>query len=166
MRGARCPAGSGPHADVVRGPTPARGKRGRLPVKELLQCRVTGVDIIDGDSFFEMLTGKRFFAGDTVSDTLAKVLREEGFIKNYKFIKDGKQGILRVYLKYGPGQSNAIYGLQRVSKPSRRVYVNCKEIKSVYNGMGIAILSTSRGVMSDKKARQEKVGGEVLCQVW
>jgi small subunit ribosomal protein S8 len=104
--------------------------------------------------------------GSTLKIELAKILKSEGFIRNYKFLKDGKQGILRIYLKYGAGQSNVIYGLKRVSKPSRRVYVKCKEIKPVYNGMGIAVLSTSRGVMTDKKARQEKVGGEVVCQVW
>jgi len=104
--------------------------------------------------------------GSTLKIELAKILKNEGYIRNYKFLKDGKQGILRIYLKYGGGQSNVIYGLKRISKPSRRVYVKCKEIKPVYNGMGIAILSTSKGVMTDKKARQEKVGGEVLCQVW
>ena len=104
--------------------------------------------------------------GSTVKIDLAKILKSEGFIRNYKFLKDGKQGILRIYLKYGEGQSNVIYKLQRISKPSRRVYVKCKEIKPVYNGLGVAILSTSKGVMTDKKARQEKVGGEVLCHVW
>jgi small subunit ribosomal protein S8 len=104
--------------------------------------------------------------GSKAKIEVAKILKNEGFIRNYKFLKDGKQGILRVYLKYGAGQSNIIYGLKRISKPSRRVYVKCKEIKQVYNGMGIAILSTSKGVMTDKKARQEKVGGEILCHVW
>ena len=104
--------------------------------------------------------------GSTVKIEVAKILKSEGFIRNYKFLKDGKQGILRIYLKYGAGQSKVIYGLKRVSKPSRRVYVRCKEIKPVYNGMGIAILSTSKGLMTDKKARQEKVGGEILCHVW
>jgi len=104
--------------------------------------------------------------GSTLKIELAKILKSEGFIRNYKFLKDGKQGILRIYLKYGTGQSNVIFGMKRISKPSRRVYVRSKEIKPVFNGMGIAILSTSKGVMSDKKARQEKVGGEVLCQVW
>ena len=104
--------------------------------------------------------------GSTLKTEVAKILKNEGFVRNYKFLKDGKQGILRVYLKYGEGQSNVIYGLKRISKTSRRVYVNCKEIKPVYNGMGIAILSTSKGVMTDKRARQEKVGGEILCHVW
>ena len=97
---------------------------------------------------------------------LARVLKDEGYIKNYKFIQDGKQGILRIYLKYGPGQKATIYGIERVSKPSRRVYTKSKDIKPVYNGMGISILSTSRGIMTDKKARQENVGGEVLCNIW
>ena len=104
--------------------------------------------------------------GSTLKTEVAKILKNEGYVRNYKFLKDGKQGILRVYLKYGEAQSNVIYGLKRISKPSRRVYVNCKEIKPVYNGMGIAILSTSKGVMTDKRARQEKVGGEILCHVW
>jgi len=104
--------------------------------------------------------------GSTLKIELAKILKSEGYIRNYKFLKDGKQGILRIYLKYGDGQSNVIYGLKRISKPSRRVYVRCKDIKPVYNGMGVAILSTSKGVMTDKTARQEKIGGELLCQVW
>jgi len=104
--------------------------------------------------------------GSQLKVELAKILKSEGFIRNYKFLKDGKQGILRVYLKYGSGQSNVVYQLKRVSKPSRRVYVKSKDIKPVYNGMGIAILSTSKGVMTDKKARQEKVGGELLCHIW
>ena len=104
--------------------------------------------------------------GSNLKVELAKILKSEGFIRNYKFLKDGKQGILRIYLKYGDGQSNVIYGLKRISKPSRRVYVRCKDIKPVYNGMGVAILSTSKGVMTDKTARQEKIGGELLCQVW
>ena len=104
--------------------------------------------------------------GSMLKIELAKILKTEGYIRNYKFLKDGKQGILRIYLKYGAAQSNVIYKINRISKPSRRVYVKCQEIKPVYNGMGIAILSTSKGVMTDKKARQEKVGGEILCQVW
>jgi small subunit ribosomal protein S8 len=97
---------------------------------------------------------------------LARVMKDEGYIKNYKFIQDGKQGLLRVYLKYGPGQQATIYGLERVSKPSRRIYVKSREIKPVFNGMGVAILSTSKGIMTDRKARQENVGGEVLCNIW
>jgi small subunit ribosomal protein S8 len=97
---------------------------------------------------------------------LARVLKDEGYIKNYKYIQDEKQGILRIYLKYGPGQKATIYGIERVSKPSRRVYTKSKDIQPVYNGMGISILSTSRGIMTDKRARQENVGGEILCNIW
>ena len=104
--------------------------------------------------------------GSRLKTEIAKILMEEGFIRNYKFIKDKKQGILRIYMKYDDRQTSAIFGLERVSKPSRRVYVNKKDVKSVLNGMGIAILSTSKGVMTDKKARAEKVGGEVLCNIW
>lgn len=104
--------------------------------------------------------------GSKLKTEIAKILKEEGFIKNYKFLKDGKQGILRIYLKYGPGQSAVVYGLKRISKPGRRVYVKSDEIKPVYNGMGISILSTSRGIITDKKARKENIGGEILCDVW
>jgi small subunit ribosomal protein S8 len=104
--------------------------------------------------------------GSKLKTEIAKILKDEGFIKNYKFLKDGKQGILRIYLKYGQGQSEVVYGLKRISKPGRRVYVKSDAIKPVYNGMGISILSTSRGIMTDKKARKENVGGEILCNVW
>jgi small subunit ribosomal protein S8 len=104
--------------------------------------------------------------GSKLKSEIAKILKNEGFIKNYKFLKDGKQGILRIYLKYGPGQSAVVYGLKRISKPSCRVYLKSNEIKPIFNGTGISILSTSRGVMTDKKARKENVGGEILCNVW
>lgn len=104
--------------------------------------------------------------GSKLKTELARILKNEGFVRNYKFIKDDKQGILRVYLKYGEGQTNTIFGMERVSKPSRRVYVKCKDVKPVLNGMGIAILSTSKGIMSDKTARKENVGGEILCNIW
>jgi small subunit ribosomal protein S8 len=104
--------------------------------------------------------------GSKLKTELAKVLKDEGYIRNYKFIKDDKQGILRVYLKYGQGERTVIYGVKRVSKPSRRIYVKSQDIKPVLNGMGIAILSTSRGIMSDRTARRENVGGEILCNVW
>jgi small subunit ribosomal protein S8 len=104
--------------------------------------------------------------GSKLKFDLAKVLKQEGYIRNFKMIKDSKQGILRVYLKYNDKQEHTILQLERVSKPSRRVYKGSKEIKPVYNGMGVAILSTSKGIMSDKNARRENVGGEVLCNVW
>lgn len=103
--------------------------------------------------------------GSKLKVAMAKVLKEEGYIRNYKFVKDGKQGILRIYLRYHDGV-NAIYRMERVSKPSRRVYVKSDDIAPVYNGTGIAILSTSQGVMADRRAKAEKLGGEVLCKIW
>jgi small subunit ribosomal protein S8 len=104
--------------------------------------------------------------GSRIKTELAKVLKNEGYIKNYKFIKDGKQGILRLYLRYGQGQVRAINQLARVSKPSRRVYIKSKDIRSFYNGTGISILSTSKGIMTDGRAKKENIGGELLCNVW
>jgi small subunit ribosomal protein S8 len=97
---------------------------------------------------------------------IAELLKEEGFIKNFRLIEDRKQGILRVYLKYGPGQERVITGLRRVSKPGRRLYVGADKIPSVLGGMGMAVLSTPRGVLPDREARRQRVGGEVLCFVW
>lgn len=97
---------------------------------------------------------------------LCRILKEEGFIKNYKFIRDDKQGILRINIKYGDGREGALAGARRISRSGRRVYVGHEEIPKVMNGMGISILSTSRGVMTDRQARREGVGGEVLCALW
>jgi small subunit ribosomal protein S8 len=104
--------------------------------------------------------------GSKIKAALANVLKEEGFIRNFKFIKDNKQGTIRIYLKYDKNERHAIYGLERISKPSRRVYVKGGDIKPVLNGMGISVLSTSRGILTDKKARQENLGGELLCKIW
>ena len=104
--------------------------------------------------------------GSKMKIDIARILKDEGYIRNYKFIKDGKQGILRIYLKYGSAQESVIYGLSRISRPSRRVYVKSKDIKPVFNGLGTAILSTSKGVMTDKKARKENLGGEIICNIW
>ena len=104
--------------------------------------------------------------GSKLKTEMARVLKEEGYIRNYKFIKDGKQGILRIYLKYDDEQNHTIYRMERVSKPSRRVYVGSRDVRPVYNGMGIAILSTSKGILTDKQARMENVGGEIICSVW
>jgi len=97
---------------------------------------------------------------------VAEILKEEGFIKNFRLIEDRKQGVLRVYLKYGAGQERVITGIRRVSKPGRRLYVSADKVPSVLGGMGIAILSTPRGVLTDRESRKSKVGGEVLCYVW
>jgi small subunit ribosomal protein S8 len=104
--------------------------------------------------------------GSNIKVELAKVLKNEGFIKNYKFIKDDRQGTLRIYLKYGTDNKSVIYHLERVSRPSRRVYVKSKDMKPFLNGTGVVVLSTSRGIMTDKRARNENVGGEVLCRIW
>jgi len=96
---------------------------------------------------------------------VVKILKEEGFIRAYKILKDEKQGILRVALKYIDG-GGVISGLKRVSKPGRRVYAGSKEIPRVMGGVGIAILTTSKGVLSDSTCRRERLGGEVLCYVW
>lgn len=96
---------------------------------------------------------------------IAKILKEEGFIRAYKILKHKKQGILRLNLKYTDEQS-VITDLKRVSKPGRRVYVGSREVPSVMAGVGIAVLTTSRGIMSDKTCRRDKLGGEVLCYIW
>lgn len=97
---------------------------------------------------------------------IAKVLKKEGFIKNYKLIQDKKQGILRVYLKYTEENEPVIRGLKKISRPGRRVYRGFEEIPSVRGGFGVVILSTSKGILSDKDARSQRIGGEILCQVW
>ncbi len=98
--------------------------------------------------------------------TLARIFKDEGFIKNYKVIKDNKQGILRIYLKYDDQNQPLIQRLERVSKPSRRVYNGCEELPKVQGGLGVAVISTSKGVMTDRRARKLGIGGEVLCQIW
>lgn len=97
---------------------------------------------------------------------IAKILKEEGFIKSYKIIKDKKQGILRVTLKYTSENEPVVSGLKRISKPGRRVYVGKSEVPRVMGGVGIAIITTPKGILSDKECRNEGVGGEVLCYVW
>ena len=98
--------------------------------------------------------------------SIAEILLEEGYIKSFQIVEDGKQNIIRVALKYAPGKQKVIHGLRRVSKPGLRIYSNCEDMPKVMNGLGIAIVSTSKGVMTDKKARQANVGGEILAFVW
>lgn len=97
---------------------------------------------------------------------IAQILVDEGYIKGFKFEEDGKQGIIEIELKYGPNKSSVITGLRRVSKPGLRIYTDCENMPKVIKGLGIAILSTSKGVMTDKDARKANVGGEVLAFVW
>jgi small subunit ribosomal protein S8 len=97
---------------------------------------------------------------------ISKVLKAEGFIRAYKLIDDNKQGVLRIYLKFGPGNERVILGLRRVSRPGLRVYRKTAQIPRVMSGLGVTIVSTSQGVMTGKQARERSLGGEVLCAVW
>ena len=96
---------------------------------------------------------------------LANILKDEGFIKDVEYIEDGKQGVIRVYLKYAE-KKRVISGLKRISRPGLRVYARCEELPKVLGGLGIAVVSTSSGLMTDKNARKQGLGGEVLCYVW
>ncbi|MGL6106831.1 30S ribosomal protein S8 [Romboutsia sp.] len=97
---------------------------------------------------------------------LARILLEEGFVRGYDVIEDGKQGIIRIQLKYGQTGERVISGLKRISKPGMRVYASNQEIPKVLNGLGISIISTSKGILTDRQARKENAGGEVICYVW
>ena len=97
---------------------------------------------------------------------IAQILVDEGYVKNFTVIEDGKQGIIRVTLKYGEGKTPIITGLRRVSKPGLRIYKSVEDMPKVMKGLGIAIVSTSKGVMTDRQARKENVGGEVLAFIW
>lgn len=98
--------------------------------------------------------------------SIAQILVDEGYVKGFQVIDDGKQGVIRMTLKYGDNKTPVLTGLRRVSKPGLRIYSNCEDMPKVMKGLGIAIVSTSKGVMTDKKARKENVGGEVLAFVW
>jgi small subunit ribosomal protein S8 len=97
---------------------------------------------------------------------LTRTLHEEGYIRNYRWIDDRKQGVLRIYLKYGENRERVITGLKRISKPGRRVYVKADQLPRVYGNLGIALLSTSQGVKTASECRKANIGGEVLCYVW
>ena len=97
---------------------------------------------------------------------IAQILLEEGYIKNYQVIEDDKQGVIKVTLKYGENKSKVISGLKRISKPGLRVYASCEKLPRVLNGLGVAVISTSKVVMTDKQARAQKIGGEVLAFIW
>ena len=100
-----------------------------------------------------------------IKHELAKILKEEGFVLDQEFVEDDKQGRIRIYLKYN-GKESVITGLKRISKPGLRVYAQKEEIPKVLGGLGIAILSSSKGIITDRKARVEGIGGEVICYVW
>lgn len=101
-----------------------------------------------------------------VKKAIAELLKQEGYIKDYETVEDGKQGVLRLYLKYGGSKQRVITGLKRISKPGLRVYAKKDQIPKVLGGLGIAIVSTSQGIMTDKQARQNGLGGEIVCYIW
>lgn len=101
-----------------------------------------------------------------LKQAIAAILKKEGYIREYGYIEDKKQGVLRIYLKYAPDSQRVITGIKRISKPGLRVYVQKDNLPRVLNGLGIAIISTSQGLLTDKEARKANVGGEVLCYVW
>lgn len=104
--------------------------------------------------------------GSKIKQAIAGILKEEGFIKDFEVISDDKQGVIRVSLKYGPNREKIITGIKRISKPGLRVYAKKEELPRVLGGLGIAIISTSQGVMSDKEARRKNLGGEVIAYIW
>ena len=128
------------------------------------------------DPIADMLTsirngGKAGFAkvdipGSKIKLELVRVLKEQGYIKDYKHLESEVQGSIRIYLKYVTDGKPSIFGIERVSKPSRRVYSKSKQIKPVLNGLGISVVSTSRGILTDKQAKEANVGGEILFNVW
>jgi len=97
---------------------------------------------------------------------VVRLIKEEGFIRNFKVLEDRRQGVIRVFLKYGPNRERIINEVERVSKPGRRIYTPADRIPRVLGGLGVAILSTSQGIMTDRQARRARVGGEVLCYIW
>ena len=97
---------------------------------------------------------------------ISQILVDEGYIKSYEVIEDGKQGMIKITLKYGDKKAKVLQGLQRISKPGLRVYASCEELPKVMRGLGVAIISTSKGIMTDKAARKDNIGGEVLAFIW
>jgi len=104
--------------------------------------------------------------GSKMKKAIVQILKDEGFVRDFEWMDNGHQGVIRVYLKYGPNKTKVISGLRRISKPGLRVYAKRDQVPKVLGGLGVAILSTSKGVMTDKKARQEGLGGEVLAYIW
>ncbi|CDQ21625.1 SSU ribosomal protein S8P [Halobacillus karajensis] len=101
-----------------------------------------------------------------VKKEIADILKREGFVRDYEFVEDNKQGVLRIFLKYGQNNERVISGVKRISKPGLRVYANAEELPKVLNGLGVAVVSTSKGVLTDKEAREQAIGGEVLAYIW
>lgn len=101
-----------------------------------------------------------------IKKEIAEILKKEGFIRDAEYVQDSKQGIIRLFLKYGPNNERVITGLKRISKPGLRVYSKSQDVPKVLGGLGLAIISTPRGIMTDREARQSNAGGEVICYVW
>lgn len=127
------------------------------PIADLL-TRIRNANMVRHDSL-EVSASK-------IKKEIAEILKREGFVRDVEYIDDNKQGIIRIFLKYGPNNERVITGLKRISKHGLRVYAKADEVPKVLNGLGIAIISTSSGVITDKEARARKVGGEVLAYVW
>lgn len=104
--------------------------------------------------------------GSKLKKSIVQILKDEGFVRDFEWVDNGHQGTIRVYLKYGPSKTRVISGLRRISRPGLRVYAKKDQVPKVLGGLGVAILSTSHGIMTDKKARQTGLGGEVLCYIW
>ena len=101
-----------------------------------------------------------------INESILEILKREGFISNCKTVDDKKKSLLKVYLKYGKGNEATLTGLKKISKPGLRIYVKAREIKDVYGGIGIALISTPQGIMTDKEAKEKNLGGEIICEVW
>lgn len=127
------------------------------PISDLL-TRIRNANLV----FHERLE----VPGSKLKRSLVEILKSEGYIRDFEWVEDGKQGALRVHLKYGPGKTRVLSGLKRISRPGLRIYAKKDDIPRVLGGLGIAILSTSKGIMTDRDARRQGVGGEVLCYVW
>lgn len=127
------------------------------PIADLL-TRIRNANMVRHDSLE--------VSASNIKKEIAEILKREGFVRDVEYIDDNKQGIIRIFLKYGPNNERVITGLKRISKPGLRVYAKADEVPKVLNGLGIAIISTSSGVITDKEARARKVGGEVLAYVW
>lgn len=127
------------------------------PIADLL-TRIRNANVVHHD--------KVEIPASKIKKAVIQILKEEGFVKDFEVLTDGKQGILRVSLKYGPERDRVITGIKRISKPGLRVYAKKEQLPKVLGGLGIAIISTSQGIMSDKQARKSGLGGEVIAFVW
>lgn len=127
------------------------------PIADLL-TRIRNANVVYQDQFD--------LPGSKIKLALAEILKNEGFIRDCRWVNEGPQGKIKIFMKYGPGRIRVIRGLKRVSKPGRRVYTGKEAIPRVLGGLGVAIVSTPKGLMTGKQARKEGIGGEVLCYVW